>query len=163
MKRLLFFVPLFFLAVSTPAQHRNIFSRTARLAGRTLVNMATCRDKVACADEWGAVISGGLDSYETGQYMHFCPNCLELNPILGKRPGQARVWGTVVGFSFIMAMQTQGFRELMRKQDDWMLRDVIPAIPSAIYTEIELKAFSADLDVANRFKKCAVTVGCFRN
>ncbi len=162
MKRLAWFAPLLFLAISTPAQHRNLFSRTARLAGRTLVNMATCRDKIACVEEWGVMFSGSMDSYETGQYLHFCPSCRETNPVLGLRPSQGRTWGTVMSFSFVMAMQTQGFRERMRNQDNRLLRDFVPATPSAVYIGIELNAFKVNYATAGKFKRCAATPGCFR-
>lgn len=135
--------------------------RTIRLAGRTAVNMVTCRDKEVCAEQWSMFLAGGMDAHSTDLYLHYCPTCLEADPILGKRPSSARTWGTIMGFNFVMAMQSQGFHELARKHDNWAVGHVLPSLGSVAYDWTEIHAVTVNYSVADRFKKCAETVGCF--
>jgi hypothetical protein len=135
--------------------------QTVRLAGRTALNMLTCRDKQVCAEQWSMFLAGGMDAHSTDLYLKYCPTCLEENPIFGKRPSSARTWGSIMGFNFVMAMQSQGFHELARKHDNWAVGRVLPSLGSAAYVGIEIQATAVNYGVANRFKKCAQTVGCF--
>jgi len=129
--------------------------------------MVTCRDKQVCAEQWSMFLAGGMDAHSTDLYLKYCPTCLEDNPIFGKRPSSARTWGSIMGFNFVMAMQSQGFHELARKHDHWLAErswavgHVLPSLGSAAYVGIEIHATAVSYSVANRFKKCAETVGCF--
>jgi hypothetical protein len=176
-RRLLCGLGTLVLVVSTPAQDSTTspqlqwrsrsrisfapLKRTVRLAGRSGLNMVTCRDKEVCAEQWSMFLAGGMDTHSTDLYLKYCPTCLEENPIFGKRPSSARTWGTIMGFNLVMAMQSQGFHEMARKHDNWALGGVLPSLGSAAYVGIEIHATASNYGVAYRFKKCAETVGCF--
>jgi hypothetical protein len=148
------------LPAPAPAQ-RAPLRRIVRLAGRTALNMATCRDRQVCAEQWSVFLSGGMDAHSTDLYLKYCPTCLDSNPLFGKRPSSARTWGTIMGFNFLMAMQSQGLHEMASSRENWAIRRMLPSLGSVAYIGIELHATAVNYSIANRFKKCAETVGCF--
>ena len=152
-----------FLLLASPAmaQHRNIASRTVRLAGRTAANMVTFHDKQAAIAEWGITLSFAADAYESRQVQHFCVGCAETSPLLGEHPSRFRLFATEGALAFITDMQAQGIREVSKGDSHWLVRNVAWTIPSDIIIAGELYAATYNFNTANNWKKCEANPACF--
>jgi len=149
------------LSTSVEAQHRNIASRTVRLAGRTAANMITFKDKQAAIAEWGITLSFAADAYESRQVQHFCVGCAETSPLLGEHPSRFRLFATEGALAFITDMQAQGIREVSKGDNHWLVRNVAWTIPSDIIIAGELYAAHFNYGTAKLWKDCEANPGCF--
>jgi hypothetical protein len=128
MKRLLIVILLCSVpaAAQQPAkQHSKLWrysTAVPRAYGRTVQNMFTFKRPWIAVQEWLVVGAGFADGASTHRVLVGCAGCRELNPLLGRRPGNRALWTQLGPLVIGEAAMVQYTGEI---QDDWWYMSTI--------------------------------------
>lgn len=112
-------------AMCAPAQAAPRWLTAApRLAGRTVANMATFRDKREAAQDWAVALSVLADGATSHRVLVRNPNAWEASPLMPRRPGAGQYWLEMTPLALGECMLTKWDDELVRDDANRVIRNI---------------------------------------